>query len=132
MGNQPITPEAARSAQPVYLADLATFTVRPARRRLAAVFAETLTDGADLTAAALAKYKYFVGDLWDQYGEDAWMGPWKEVYARPADAAHDIVAELRAIDDPVAALSAPMILDNVENADQTCAALSPRPLTMPM
>ena len=24
-----------------------------------------------------------LGKLWDRYGEAAWMGPWKEVYARP-------------------------------------------------
>lgn len=77
-----------------------------------AVFDEPLDAGADLSATAQEKYRYFVGELWDRYGEDAWMGPWREVYSRPPDATHDIVAELGSIDDREAALSAPMILDN--------------------
>lgn len=125
--NQSITPETAQaeSAQPAYLADLATVYGGPSQAAFgSAVFGETLADGADLTAAALAKYKYFVGDLWEQYGEAAWMGPWKEVYARPLDAAHDIVTELRAVDDADAALSVPMILDNIDDAEQARAALA--------
>ena len=77
-----------------------------------AVFDEALDPGADLAAAAREKYKYFVGELWERWGEDAWLGPWREVYSRPAGAAPDIVAELNAIDDRDAALSAPMIVDN--------------------
>lgn len=52
------------------------------------------------------------------------MKPWKEVYARPYGAAPDIVAELRGIKDPDAAVSVPMILDNVDNAEKARAALS--------
>ena len=76
------------------------------------VFDEPLVPHADLAAAAREKYKYFVGELWERWGEDAWLGPWREVYSRPADAAPDIVGELNAIDDRDAALSAPMIVDN--------------------
>ena len=89
-----------------------------------AVFYEPIAADDSLTDAALAKYKYFIGDLWERYGEDAWMGPWKEVYARPSGAEADIAAELRSIDDQDAALSAEMILDNVDNADAARAALS--------
>jgi hypothetical protein len=60
-----------------------------------AVFYEKLKAGDDLTDAALAKYKYFVGDLWERYCAEAWMGPWKEARA-PADGKYDIVAELQA------------------------------------
>ena len=80
--------------------------------------------GDDLTEAALAKYKYFVGELWERYGEDAWMGPWKEVYARPAGAKPDIVADLRGIADPAAQNSVPMILENIDGADKARAALA--------
>jgi hypothetical protein len=76
-----------------------------------AVFSEKLGDGANLEQAALAKYRYFVGDLWDRYGEDAWMGPWKEVYARSVEAERNIVAELGSIQDRNAALSPPMIVE---------------------
>jgi hypothetical protein len=56
------------------------------------VFYEPLTASDKLDQAALAKYKYFVGDLWGRYGEDAWIRPWKAVYTRPADGRRDIVA----------------------------------------
>ncbi len=51
------------------------------------------------------------------------MGPWKEVYARVAGVRHDIVAELRSIAHPDAAISAPMVLDAVQNADKARSAL---------
>jgi hypothetical protein len=89
-----------------------------------AVFYEQIKAGADLSQAALAKYKYFTGELWERYGEDAWTGLWKEVYARPAGAKPDIVAELRGISDPDASLSAPMILDVVQDAEKAKAALA--------
>lgn len=77
-----------------------------------AVFDEALDPAANLAAAAREKYKYFVGELWERYGEEAWLGPWREVYYRPAGTAPGIVAELRAINDRDVALSASMILDN--------------------
>jgi hypothetical protein len=89
-----------------------------------AVFYEPKAGGTDLAALGLTKYRYFVGDLWERYGEDAWMGPWRQVYARPAAAAVDIVAELRAIADPDAARSIPMILDNINGAEQARASLA--------
>ena len=46
------------------------------------------------------------------------MGPWRQVYTRPAGGERDIVAELRALDDLAAAQSASMILDGVDNAEQ--------------
>ena len=89
-----------------------------------AVFYELMKADDDLAKAALAKYKYFTGDLWERWGEDAWMGPWKEVYNRPTGAKPDIVAELRGIADPDAHNSAPMILDVVEDADKARAVLA--------
>jgi hypothetical protein len=89
-----------------------------------AVFYETLQGTDDLTHAALAKYRFFVGKLWDRYGEAAWMGPWKEVYSRPPDVKPDIVSELRSIAEREAQLSVPMILDNIEGAEAARAALS--------
>jgi pimeloyl-ACP methyl ester carboxylesterase len=62
-----------------------------------AVFYEKLKTTDDLKQAALEKCHYFTGELWERYGEEAWMGPWKEVYARTSGARHDIVAELRDI-----------------------------------
>ena len=89
-----------------------------------AVFYEQMVAGDDLAQAALAKYKYFTGELWERWGEDAWMGPWKEVNTRQTGVKADIVAELRGIDDPDAANSVPMILENIEGAEQARAALA--------
>jgi hypothetical protein len=89
-----------------------------------AVFYEHMKATEDLEKLALQKYRYFVGDLWERFGEDAWMGPWKEVYARRTDAKPDILAELRGIADPDAAISVPMILDNIQGADKARLALS--------
>jgi hypothetical protein len=89
-----------------------------------AVFFEEMAPADDLAQAALAKYRGFVGRLWERYGEAAWRGPWREVYARGTDVEPDIVAELRGIPDPGARLSVPMILDSVEEAETARAALS--------
>lgn len=89
-----------------------------------AVFYEKQVAADDLEKMALEKYRYFVGDLWERYSEDAWMGPWKEVYARQTGGKHDIISELRGISDPDAAISVPMILDNIEGAEKARAALS--------
>jgi D-alanyl-D-alanine carboxypeptidase len=89
-----------------------------------AVFHEEIKTGDSLEQAALAKYKFFVGDLWSRYGEDAWMGPWKEVYAREPGAKPDIVGELRGIKDRDAAISVPMILDAIGGAEKARAALA--------
>ncbi|MCA9874146.1 MAG: hypothetical protein KC441_10840 [Anaerolineales bacterium] len=88
------------------------------------MFYSQLLAADDLEQKAIEIYRFFVGGLWERYGEDAWMGPWHEVYARPYGTAPDIVAELRGIKDPDAAVSVPMILDNLDNADQACAALA--------
>ena len=89
-----------------------------------AVFHATLKDGDDLSQAALARYRTFVGPLWERYGEAAWMGPWRVVYARAPGANPDIEAELRGIADREAHLSVPMILDDLEGAQAARAALS--------
>jgi len=86
-----------------------------------AVFYEQLKSADDLEKMALEKYRYFVGELWERYGQDAWMGSWKEVYARKSGVQQDIVAELRGIQDPEAMISVPMILDNLEGAEKAAS-----------
>ncbi len=110
---------------PAYVAALQASYGPPSQEGFgSAVFYDMQSTDVDLTALALAKYQYFVGDLWDQYGEDAWLGPWYQVYTRPAEATPDIVGELRAIADPDAARSVPMILDAIDGAVQARAALA--------
>lgn len=59
-----------------------------------AVFDELIEPGAALEPVALRYYQHFVGNLWEQYGETAWMSTWKQVYIRPDGIQPDIVAEL--------------------------------------
>jgi hypothetical protein len=88
-----------------------------------AVFHEVLRPGDELAAAALAKYRFFVGPLWDRFGEQAWMGPWREVYSRPSGPGRNILAELRAIEDSEVRISVTLLLDAAENAVAARAAL---------
>jgi hypothetical protein len=62
-----------------------------------AVFFEVIDKDDALVELAEKFYQYFVGDLWERWGEEAWMGPWKEIYAREPDTQHDIVKELQGI-----------------------------------
>lgn len=62
-----------------------------------AIFFRALDTDDDLEQAALSTYRTFVGELWDRFGEEAWMAPWRPVYERPAHADHQIEAELQAI-----------------------------------
>jgi len=111
--------------QPAYLTHLTDAYGVPSQQGFgSAVFHETLKDTDNLTNAALATYRYFVGKLWERFGEQAWLGPWREVYARTTGAPHDIVVELRGIADPDTRRSVPMILEGVERAETARAALS--------
>jgi hypothetical protein len=126
--NQPNSEETMTTsapAKPDYVVSLEAAYGAPSQAGFgSAVFFEPMQAGDDLEQAALAKYRVFVGELWERWGEDAWMRPWKEVYTRPAGARPDIVAELRSITDVDARNSAPMILDVVQDADQAKAALA--------
>jgi hypothetical protein len=113
------------TAKPAYVTDLEAAYGAPSQAGFgSAVFYEPDARIGDLPAWALEKYKFFTGDLWERYGAEAWLGPWRQVYWRPYGVAPDIVAELRSIDDADAALSVEMILDNIENPDAARAALA--------
>ncbi|MBK8048224.1 MAG: hypothetical protein IPK16_14535 [Anaerolineales bacterium] len=114
-----------RMAKPEAVSALETAYGAPSQAGFgSAVFYEPLAASADLEQAALAKYRFFVGDAWERFGEDAWMGPWQQVYGRPEGAAPDIVTELRGLEDRDAASSAALILDDVDNAESARAALA--------
>ncbi len=69
--------------KPQYVVDLEGPYGPPSQEGFgAAVFFEVADAGDDLAALALKYYRYFVGDLWARWGEEVWMGPWKEVYTR--------------------------------------------------
>ena len=59
-----------------------------------AVFFDPETGDGEPAELALAKYRYFAGDLWERFGEQTWLGPWRQVYGRPVGAPTGIVAEL--------------------------------------
>lgn len=90
----------------------------------AAVFFEVAEKDADLEALARTYYQYFVGELWARWGEEAWMGPWKEVYRRKAGAKRDVVKELRGIDDPDASISVPLVLEVMDDPEAAVKALA--------
>lgn len=111
------------ATKPVYVTTLEAAYGAPSQAGFgSAVFFER--SASDLVKTARAKYKFFVGDNWERFGEATWLRQWKLVYARPENAKHDIVAELRAISDAQAKLSVPMILEAVENASKARHALS--------
>ena len=78
-------PVAGSSAgEPAYVPALEAAYGAPSQAAFgSAVFHEQSKAADDLAQAALAKYKYFIGDQWERFGEAAWMGPWKEVYFAP-------------------------------------------------
>ena len=89
-----------------------------------AVFFEVVELEDDLEELALKYYQYFVGELWERWGEEVWMGSWKEVFARKSAAKHDIVKELQGIEDGDAVVSVPLILEVSEIAEAAREALS--------
>ena len=116
---------ALNKVKPSYVLELEAAYGSPSQEAFgSAVFYETLKKTNDLEKTALEVYQYFTGDLWDLYGEDAWLGAWKEVYVREREAAGDIVAELQGLSDPDVKLSVPMILENIENAEAARIALA--------
>ena len=120
------------SPPPPYYMDLVTLYGAPSKAGFgSAVFYELIEPGSDLEAIALRYYQHFVGKLWEQFSADAWMSVWKQVYARPNSAQPDIVAELKAIADPLAAQYVPILLltetDDHARAQQALATVFNHP-----
>jgi hypothetical protein len=110
---------------PRYVADLQAVYGAPTQSGFgSAVFYERLDRAANLERIALKYYRYFVGELWERFGEAAWMTPWKQVYRREPGEPHQVVAEMRAISDSSTALLVPILLDEIENSEAAQQALS--------
>jgi hypothetical protein len=113
------------STKPTYITALELAYGVPSQAGFgSAVFYVSGQTATDLEQAALDKYRYFVGDRWEQYGEAAWLGPWRQLYTRPPGTTHAIVSELRALTDHSARQSAGVLLDEAENAARAQAALA--------
>ena len=111
--------------KPVYVAALEAAYGEPSQEGFgSAVFFEQMQQDDDLEEMAKKYYQYFVGKNWDEWGEEVWMSPWKEIYRRPQKSKHNIEEELREIEDFDTQLQVGMILDDIENADAAKAALS--------
>ncbi|MEB3212931.1 MAG: hypothetical protein VKL39_16375 [Leptolyngbyaceae bacterium] len=110
---------------PAYVADLQAIYGAPSQAGFgSAVFYESINNPQQIEQVALKTYRYFVGELWERWGEAAWMMTWKEVYQRQPDASHRIVSEMQAVSDSDAAMSLSMILTvgRAEAAHQALAA----------
>lgn len=113
------------ATKPAYVTELESVFGAPSRAGFgSAVFFEPRGPEVSLADAALARYRYFVGDLWQRDGEAAWKGPWRRVHVRSQGAAHDILAEMRAISDRDAAVSVPVVLEATEDPVRARAALA--------
>jgi hypothetical protein len=118
-------PAVSRAESSGSLAQLEAAYGRPSQDAFgSAVLRRRLEAGEHLERASLAADRHFVGALWQQYGEEAWMRPWHLVYARGTRQTAAIVSELRGIEDADAKQSVPMPLDVVKNADAARAALA--------
>jgi len=113
------------SKKPEYILQMEAIYGPPSQSGFgSAVFSEIVEKSEPLERSAKQIYKYFVGEIWDRFGEDAWLSGWKQVYNRQMGTEHDIVAELNRIKDPDASLSVLMILDALEEPDFGKFALS--------
>ena len=109
---------------PAYVVELEAAFGAPSQAGFgSAVFFEAAIAAVDPEQAALEKYRYFVGDLWERFGEATWMSTWRLLYTR-SDQRHDIVSELQAIADRDARLSVPLIVDSDNQAAPARPALA--------
>jgi hypothetical protein len=113
------------AAKPSYAAALeAAFGPSSQAAFGSAVFYEQGSLSGGLEKAAQAYYRYFVGDLWERYGEAAWLGNWQQVYTRAPGAGRAIAEELRSIEDHDAAMAAALLLDETQDAQNAQVALA--------
>lgn len=119
-----LTPSAIPSPKPDYVINLEAVYGVPSQAGLgSSVFYEILQPNTVLESAALRHYQYFVGDLWERFGEAAWMSTWKQIYARTRHDNPDIIAELGAIADPLIAQLVPLLLSVGDANNQAQNAL---------
>ncbi len=111
---------------PLYYTDLVTLYGAPSQSGFgSAVFYDQIEPGSDLEPIALHYYQHFVGNLWEQFGADAWMSAWKLVYDRPDKLPPDVVVELKGMSDRDAAQFVPiLLLDDTDNSDPARQALA--------
>jgi hypothetical protein len=112
----------ASKAEPDYIIQLASQYGAPSQAGLgSAAFSGVAQDLASLDALALEKYRFFLGPLWEKWGEAAWMGPWRKVHVREGE--RDIISELAGLKEADGRSSADMILNGLPDPAGAQAAL---------
>ena len=113
------------TSKPAYVTALEAAYGAPSQSGFgSAVFFEAGQEDADLEALAKKYHQYFVGDLWEEWGDEVWLAPWRETYRRPADGKPSIVEELKAVDDLDSRRQVDMILNAIDDAEAAREALS--------
>lgn len=87
-----------------------------------AVFVAPLPQVSGLEQEAQRVYRSFTGELWERWGEAAWMTSWKRVHVRSGPG--DIVSELKTLPDADASRSASVMLEGVEDPQAAALALA--------
>lgn len=119
------TKASSEESKPQYVVDLEESYGPPSEEGFgAAVFFIADATDDDLEELALAQYKHFVGELWERWGEEAWMTPWKQVYTRKKGTKPDVAKELRGIEDFDAKMAVPLVLEIMEDPDKANEALA--------
>lgn len=111
--------------KPAYVTALEQLFGEPSQSAFgSSVFFDAASEEADgLESVAKSRYRFFLGELWDRFGEQKWMSNWSQVYARDQGKAPDILAELRGLSDREARQSAGLLLENQEDEQASSAAL---------
>lgn len=76
---------------------------------------------SSLETTALMIYQKFCGELWNRFGEAAWMSSWEKVYQRDntsrTDSSGDFLSEIRSIRNPAIHGLLPMLIDEIEDSE---------------
>lgn len=89
-----------------------------------AVFRRPMPATGDLEELARGVYRDFVGELWDRFGADAWLGPWAELAQRARASDGAILAILDALADPLVRSAGDVLVNGGTDPDAARAALT--------
>lgn len=111
--------------KPAYLLALEAVFGGPSQEGFgSAVFFMPGPQDAALEETARSCYQHFVGENWEKWGAEAWLGPWRETYRRDSTTKNDIVAELRDIQDPESRRQVGTLLDTIDDPAEAHTALA--------